>query len=76
MHTDQEEKHSHQDEKAEKHESAPNINIRQASLGDQVAWKEERSSQEQFGFSIYGHTADDFCCCAVNRLPAAKLRRP
>jgi len=60
-----------QDETAEKHESAPN-SIRQASLGDQVAWKEERASQEQFGgFSIYGHTADDFCCCA----PAASSSR-
>jgi WLM domain len=32
--------------------------IRQATLGDHVAWNEERSSRQQFGgFSIYGHPA-------------------
>lgn len=48
----------------EEDEAATSPKIRQATLGDQVAWKEEQSSQEQFGFSIYGHTSSDYGCCS------------
>ena len=55
--------------KQDKEATAPKwTKLRQANLGDRVAWKEELASQEQFGFSIYGHTADDFgCCCTSNK---------
>jgi len=47
------------------------IRIRQATIGDQVAWNEEKASQEQFGWSIYGHKPCD-CCCVETKSSATK----
>jgi len=47
------------------------IRIRQATIGDQVAWNEEKASQEQFGWSIYGHKPCD-CCCVDSKSSATK----
>merc|ERR1712238_124757 len=40
--------------------------VREATVGDRVAWEEERMSRKQFsGFSIYGHDvkseSNEFC---------------